>query len=770
MARKISGNKSIFIDNFKMKNKLFMLAGGILFLAFVIGSLALYAFININEVAEETDTNSAILMQHATAMDANYNSLRTNIYRAISFEAIDNEAEKEKSIADAEAAMAAFDKEADAFMAVLNDLYPNNADAQKLIEEFSATKESYLAVHTLVINDLKGGRYNSALNRILSNSAVVDKCMTYVTAAKVNSQQLLYDGLSDVNDRASNNIYYILITFILAILIGTVEAWLLSTRINNSISKLQENVDYLQAGDFASITTSDAKDEIGNITRSLVSVAETVEALIETVKLKDFEYEDGIICPEIAIEHFEGGYADLADAVNHIFETNTEKIGFIVKTIESIAEGNLDMERMSFPKEQAMVTDVIFACVDNIKALQTEIRSVIQDVSIGNIIENPEYGYTGIKVDTGNLAGEWKTLVLGIEQIVTQLSEPLKELFNVFDSMAQGDLSTEMANQYTGQLKELQNLQIFCNKTIKSYISEIDFILSQLAQNKYNVTIERDYVGDFTIIRTSLLEIIERLNGVMGEINDSSEVIANSASASAETGISLAEASTRQNQAITVLLKEIENVIGVTNVNATSAEEARNLSQKTLRNAENGNNEMHVMLKTINEISDASRSIENIIGIIEDIAFQTNLLALNAAVEAARAGEHGKGFAVVAEEVRSLAGRSQTAALETKELINKSIEKVNEGTIKADSTSSALDAILKDITQVSELIESIATASSTQAITITGFGTQVNDISDVANQNTSTSEESAAIAQEISAQSEILRNIVSGFELKYNLR
>ncbi len=420
-----------------------------------------------------------------------------------------------------------------------------------------------------------------------------------------------------------------------------------------------------------------------------------------------------------------------------------------------------------FPGEQAVVTGALFTCLDNILSLNDEISNVIENVSKGNVIADENYD--GIKIDSSDLKGEWKVIVDGIGNIVTQLSNPLVELFEVFNKMANGDLSVRMVGEYVGQLEQLQKLAEACNSSIQSYITEIEFILGQLAQNKYNVTIEREYIGDFTVIKSSLLDIIEQLNNVMGEISDSTEVITSSASASAETSVNLAEASTRQNQAITTLLQEIDSVIEVTKTNAESASGARTLAQKTLKNAENGNDEMQIMLSTINDISEASRSIGNIIGIIEDIAFQTNLLALNAAVEAARAGEHGKGFAVVAEEVRSLAGRSQTAALETKELISKSIEKVNEGTEKADTTSQALNEILRDITEVSEIIDNIAVASSTQATKITNFGEQVNDISDVANQNTSTSEESAAIAQEISAQSETLRNIVSNFDLKYDL-
>ncbi len=763
------GNKKqsiSWIDNLKMKGKLFSLAGGILTLTFIMGVLVVVAFTSINSIIDRTATESRALMEHSVAMDSTYNSLRTNIYRAISFGSLGNDVERDKSLDAITASIDDFETQSTEFVTQIKEMYPEGSEEYAFAESFIPIKDAYLEVFRVIEQDVRAGEYDEAIDYISANNDKITACVEGVNAAKNQAQVVLYGGLDDINGKSTRNIYFTLILFSAVMILGISYTIYMAKKITASTSRLQKNVDYLQNGDFENIENTEAKDEIGNITRGLVSVVETIEEVIKNVENSDMEYDKvGTLRPQIDVENYNGEYNNLASAVNHIFVTNAEKLNYIIYAVEKIAKGDFDIKKQDFPGEQKAVTDSIFTCLDNITKLNVEIKHVIDNVAVGNVMEDEKY--TGIKVDTVGLEGEWEQIVNGIENIVTQLTAPLKELSVVFETMSNGDLSTKMTGKYTGQLKALQELQVYCNTTIQSYISEIDFVLSQLAQNKYNVTIERDYVGDFTVIRTSLIDIIDKLNSVMGEISDSSQVIANSAAASAETSVSLAEASTRQNQAITTLLQEIDGVIGVTKNNANSANEARILSQKTLQNAENGNHEMNQMVVTISEISDASRSIGNIIGIIEDIAFQTNLLALNAAVEAARAGEHGKGFAVVAEEVRSLAGRSQTAALETKELINKSIEKVTEGTEKADSTSAALDEILKDINQVSELIENIAVASSTQATTITGFGNQVNDISDVANMNTSTSEESAAIAQEISAQSETLRRIVSGFDLKY---
>ncbi len=522
------------------------------------------------------------------------------------------------------------------------------------------------------------------------------------------------------------------------------------------LKRLAEKAQEVAIGNFDVDFTPSANDEIGDLTISIGEMVNSVASIIHEVEDVAKAKARGEISVKMQPSNYQGEFATMAESINDLAYVYEFILTRVQELVDGFAHGDFDMEITELPGELVQLSNRFLVLQNQLSLIQREISKFI-DAGV-----HGELSYT---LDTEEFDGGWREILTQLNELFKSIAKPISQVSSFIENVSRtGDYQLTMDTKLNGDFEVIRTSLNKMLHELFENIEEVSFVLNQLSNNNYNVTIQREYIGDFSIIKTSLLNIIYQLNRVMSEISNSANVITSSVTASAETSINLAEASTRQSKAIHSLLQNIENVIAETDQNAKSAGEANMFASKTLQNAKNGNVEMEQMLTTINEISVASRSIENIISIIEDIAFQTNLLALNAAVEAARAGEHGKGFAVVAEEVRSLAGRSQEAALETKTLIERSIESVQDGTKKADSTSKSLSAILTDISQVSEIIDRISNGSQSQAEHITDFGHKVNEISDVVNQNTSTSEESAAIAQEISAQSEILKRLISSFE------
>ncbi|QDU57661.1 methyl-accepting chemotaxis protein [Aeoliella mucimassa] len=212
----------------------------------------------------------------------------------------------------------------------------------------------------------------------------------------------------------------------------------------------------------------------------------------------------------------------------------------------------------------------------------------------------------------------------------------------------------------------------------------------------------------------------------------------------------------------------LEQITATVRQNADNAEQANQLANSSRKTAEQGGEVVSHAVQAMQEISDSSRKIADIITTIDEIAFQTNLLALNAAVEAARAGEQGRGFAVVADEVRSLAQRSGTAAREIKRLIEDSVDKVKAGSELVNKSGETLSDIVTSVKRVTDIVAEIAAASSEQTAGIEQINKAITQIDHVTQDNASQTEEMSCTASSLLNQSQLLQTVVSQFNLSKN--
>jgi len=281
-----------------------------------------------------------------------------------------------------------------------------------------------------------------------------------------------------------------------------------------------------------------------------------------------------------------------------------------------------------------------------------------------------------------------------------------------------------------------------------------------------DLTAEVQLLSEEDSMGKSLKQMLENLNGMFTEIQTSTVQVSTGSKQVADGAQALAQGSTEQAASIEQLSNSIAEIAGRTKTNAMTAEKTAQLSATIKGNAEKGSHQMNEMIIAVDDINQASRNISKIIKTIDDIAFQTNILALNAAVEAARAGQHGKGFAVVAEEVRNLASKSAEAAKDTGDMIQNSMQKAELGSRIADETAASLTEIVTGINESSKLIAEISGASEEQAQGIAQINMGIDQVAQVVQQNSATAEESAAASEEMSGQSDILKQLIGQFKLK----
>ncbi len=352
------------------------------------------------------------------------------------------------------------------------------------------------------------------------------------------------------------------------------------------------------------------------------------------------------------------------------------------------------------------------------------------------------------------------------------VSKPLFRLTVLAETLEQGNLGLEMGQNMEVSIHSNDEIGILAQSfaqtigRLRNYIGEISHMLESIAEGDLTVQINQEYVGDFARIRSSLNDILEKLDKTIGQIVVSSESVSGGAAQMSAAAQGLSQGSVEQTGAVEELESTMEEVAGRIKQTADNAGQVQEQAGEMGRQLIESNQKMQEMVVAMEKINSSSGEIGKIIKAIEDIAFQTNILALNASVEAARAGEAGKGFAVVSGEVRSLAGKTAEASKTTAALIERSIAAVEEGALIADATALQLEGAVVQAQGIVGTINNIADDARTQAEAMEQIQSQIGQIASVAQNNSATAQESSATSEELSDQAGLLRQLVKTFRLR----
>mgnify|MGYP001226724517 FL=1 len=353
--------------------------------------------------------------------------------------------------------------------------------------------------------------------------------------------------------------------------------------------------------------------------------------------------------------------------------------------------------------------------------------------------------------------------------ITNSITEPVKQIDAAVASLRKGELSNvemltyESEDEFGDTIRNLKDAM----GILADYVSEISVEVKAIAQgdltrNGDDIT---DFLGDFSELKTSLLYILKRFNSTLTEISNLAEQVSSNSSEVENASKSLADGATEQAGVIEELNATIDTVVDMAE---DTAKETQNASARVKASANKANEEkekMNELLTEMEHITEISKEIGNIITDIEDIASQTNLLSLNASIEAARAGEAGKGFAVVADQIGKLAADSAKSAVNTRDLIDKTLVEIEKGNTITRTTADAFNQIITDMESFAELAENTMEKANSQAESLEQIGQGIEQLSGVVQGNAASSEENTAISINLAEGAAKMHDRVNIFKL-----
>lgn len=349
---------------------------------------------------------------------------------------------------------------------------------------------------------------------------------------------------------------------------------------------------------------------------------------------------------------------------------------------------------------------------------------------------------------------------------VRSIVRPLRKAEDAVVAFSQGNLSYALDYESKDEIGGICDAVRTSQEILHNTIEDIVGVTKRLADGDLSCVVTQQYPGELAPIKENIEYLLEQLNDTMSSILQAADQVAAGADQVSTGSQALAQGSTEQASAVEELSATINDLDNSAQENRKTAQTAKDRADQAAEQVRISNERMQEMRKAMGEILTGQKDIGKIIETIENIAFQTNILALNAAVEAARAGSAGKGFAVVADEVRNLASKSDSAAKQTKKLIESSMAAVERGGELAEDVDVNMQKTVECAGAAIEYMDKLAESTISEAEAIAQLTTGVDQISSVVQTNSATSEESAAASEELSSQAVMMKQMVQRFHLK----
>ena len=479
-------------------------------------------------------------------------------------------------------------------------------------------------------------------------------------------------------------------------------------------------------------------------TSTYESYEQTVEKLLAEVSSQlEIMKQTGVVPDEL--------YTEYSSALN-----DWGNIGYSI--MNEIKEGNRDQA----------IEDILNECTP---ALNKSVETVIKLDELTDELDRRDVASTIICAIVG-LAGIAICLIFALvltkktsKRVLETILEPIRAIEDVAKELTEGNLHSNLEYHSDDEIGRLAHSMRKSTRILGTYIDDIDRAMKLFSEGNFDVQPEVEWRGDFVGILNSFMAFEKSMADTVKGIQNVSDQVSSGAEQVAASANDLADGATNQASVVEELTATVTGVSEQIEHNSNAAKEISGRVGDLGGAILESNGKMREMVDSMNEINQASQEIDKIIATINEIATQTNLLALNASIEAARAGEAGKGFAVVANQVNVLADQSAQAAKESAALIESSVSAVEKGMVVAKETAAQLEEVADTSKIITREVTGIAETLETQAAEMKQINLGIEQINDVVQTNSATSQECAAASEQMNNEANGLREMIRKFKV-----
>ena len=494
------------------------------------------------------------------------------------------------------------------------------------------------------------------------------------------------------------------------------------------------------------------------VNEAVEQVRANINALVDDAELLAKSAVEGNLSTRADANKHQGDFRKIIQGVNNTLDAVITPLNNAASYIDSIAKGNIPAKITdTYNGDFNTLKNNLNLCIDAVNAL-------VDDAN--RLATAADQGHLAIRADASKHQGDFRKVIEGVNNTLDSVVNPLNMAAECVARISAGDIPANITAHYNGDFNVIKNNLNTCIGAVNRLVADANMLAEAAADGRVTVRADASqHQGDFRKVIDGVNATLETIVQPITVVKEAVEAI-NTAAGEISSGNSDLSARTEQQAAsLEETAASMEELASTVKQNAENAKHANQLALAASDVAIKGGAVVGQVVSTMANINDSARKIEDIITVIDGIAFQTNILALNAAVEAARAGEQGRGFAVVAGEVRNLAQRSASAAKEIKELINDSVQKTSEGTAQVEVAGNTMAELVTSVQRVTDIMGEIAAASVEQSSGIDQVNTAVTNMDEVTQQNAALVEEAAAAAESLLEQANTLSETVSVFKL-----